>query len=192
MSDTKRALRTELIAARARMAQDERWVKSLAIAERIEEVPFFREARIVSLYAPLGTEVDSSEIARRALARGVRLVFPRTIPGERRLAFASAEPGALVRGPLGAMEPPPGAPAIALEEIDCVVVPGVAFSRDGLRLGRGGGYYDATLKRMPRAGRVGVAFEAQIVPTLPREPHDVPFDAVVCETRTLMFPRETR
>ncbi len=192
MSEMKRALRTELIAVRARLAQEERWRKSLAIAERIEQVPAFHEARVLSLYAPLGTEVDSSEIARRALARGVRIVFPRTVSGERRLAFARAEPGALVRGPLGAMEPPPGSPEIALEEIDCVVMPGVAFSQDGLRLGRGGGYYDATLKRMPRASRVAVAFDVQIVATLPREPHDVPLDAIVTETRALLFPRETR
>jgi 5-formyltetrahydrofolate cyclo-ligase len=87
------------------------------------------------------------------------------------------------------MEPPAGAPEVALDEIDCVVMPGVAFSEDGLRLGRGGGYYDATLERMPRAARVGLAFEAQIVPTLPREAHDAPLDAVVTETRTLLFPR---
>ena len=190
MSEVKRALRSELIAARARIAQDERWTRSLAIADRIEQVPAFREARVVSLYAPLGTEVDSSEIARRALARGARVVYPRTVPGDRRLAFARAEPGALVRGPLGAMEPPAGAPEVALEEIDCVVMPGVAFSQDGLRLGRGGGYYDATLKRMPRAARVGLGFDAQLVATLPREPHDVPLDAIVTEARTLLFPRE--
>jgi 5-formyltetrahydrofolate cyclo-ligase len=121
----------------------------------------------------------------------VRLVFPRSIPGERRLAFARAAPGALVRGPLGALEPPPGAPEVALDEIECVLVPGVAFSEDGLRLGRGGGYYDATLKHMPRARRVGLAFDAQVLPALPREPHDVPLDAVVTETRTLVFPRES-
>ena len=66
MSDTKRALRSELIAARARMTQDERRIASLAIAGRVEELPAFRAARLVALYAPLGTEVDASEIARRA------------------------------------------------------------------------------------------------------------------------------
>ena len=192
MSDVKRALRSELIAVRARIALDERRTGSLAIAERVDQVPAFREARIVSLYAPLGTEVDSSEIARRVLARGARLVYPRTVTGERRLAFARAEPGALVRGPLGALEPPPGAAQVALEEIDCVLMPGVAFSEDGLRLGRGGGYYDATLKKMPRAARIGIGFDAQVVATLPREPHDVPLDAIVTEARVLLFPRESR
>jgi len=81
-----------------------------------------------------------------------------------------------VRGPFGAAEPPPGAPEIDLAEIGCVVLPGVAFSLDGLRLGRGGGHYDATLAAMPRAARIGVAFDLQIVPALPREPHDATLD----------------
>jgi 5-formyltetrahydrofolate cyclo-ligase len=73
-----------------------------------------------------------------------------------------------------------------------VVVPGVAFSQDGHRLGRGGGHYDATLAQMPRAVRLGVAFEAQLVAELPREPHDAPLDAVVTESRVLLLPRVRR
>jgi 5-formyltetrahydrofolate cyclo-ligase len=70
--------------------------------------------------------------------------------------------------------------------------PGVAFSQDGLRLGRGGGYYDATLRGLDAVARVGLAFDVQIVPTLPREPHDAPMDAVVTETRLLSFRRDSR
>jgi 5-formyltetrahydrofolate cyclo-ligase len=192
MSDEKRAVRARLIAARAGIPQEDRAARSLAIAERIEDLPAFRSARILALYAPLGTEVDSSEIARRASSRGARVVFPRTVRTDRRLVFARSEMALLVRGPVGALEPPASAPDVALEEIDCVVMPGVAFSEDGLRLGRGGGYYDATLKLMPRAARVGLGFEAQVVPTLPRERHDAPLDAVVTEARTLLFARESR
>jgi 5-formyltetrahydrofolate cyclo-ligase len=191
MSDAKRALRSELIALRARLAPEEREARSLSIADRIEALPAFREARLVALYAPLGTEVDCSEIARRALARGVEVVFPRTLPRERRLSFARCAPAALVRGPLGAGEPPPGAAEVDREEVDCVVVPGIGFSEDGTRLGRGGGHYDATLEAMPRAARVGVAYEVQVVPSLPREPHDAPLDALVTEARTLLFPRKS-
>ena len=191
MSERKRALRSELIAARALVSPDERRARSLAIADRIEEVPGFLASRTLAVYAPLGTEVDTSEIARRAAARGARLLFPRAVAGDRRLAFAEARAGALVRGPLGALEPPPDAPEVPGEQIECVVVPGVAFSEDGLRLGRGGGHYDATLEGMPRALRVGVAFDVQIVPALPREPHDARLDALVSETRALRFERES-
>jgi 5-formyltetrahydrofolate cyclo-ligase len=190
--DAKRALRADLIATRARLGDGERGERSRVIAGRLEGVPAFREARVVALYAPLGAEVDAMEIARRALARGAVVVFPRAVSSERRLVFARCAPGDLVPGPLGAAEPPAGFPAVDLAEIDCVVVPGVAFSEDGHRLGRGGGYYDATLREMPRAARVGVAFDAQIVPTLPREPHDALLDVVVTEARVLSFTRESR
>ncbi len=192
LREAKRTLRSELIAVRARLTLDERRDKSRAIADRIEEITIFRDAPTVALYAPLGTEVDSLEIARRALVRGARVVFPRVVTGERRLAFARSSPEYLVRGPLGAAEPPESSPEVPPPEIACVVMPGVAFSLDGLRLGRGGGYYDSTLNKMPDAARIGVAYDAQIVPALPREPHDAPLDAVVTETRVLLFRRETR
>ncbi len=191
-AEEKRALRSELIAVRARIGQDDRFARSRLIADRLDALEPVRGAQVVAVYAPLGTEVDSLEIARRVEARAGRVVFPRAVPGERRLVFARCNLEDLVRGPLGAHEPPGHAPAVALDEVDCVIMPGVAFSEDGVRLGRGGGYYDATLRAMPRAARVGVAFDVQIVPTLPREPHDAPLDAVVTERRTLLFPREAR
>jgi len=186
----KRELRSELIAARARISQEERQAGSQRIAERLDELDVMRSARVVALYAPLGTEVDSALIARRLRSRGVRVLFPRAIVGQRRLVFCACEPTDLVRGPLGAGEPPAAAIEVALGDIDVFLIPGVAFSVDGLRLGRGGGYYDVTLKQAPRPPRIGLAFDAQILPTLPREPHDVPLDAVVTEARTLSFPRE--
>lgn len=185
----KRELRSELIAARARLSQEERFARSQQVAERADALPLLAQAHVVALYAALGTEVDAGVLFRRLQARHVRCVFPRTVAGERKLVFCACEPWELVRGPLGAAEPPPGAREVALGEIDAFVIPGIGFSEDGLRLGRGGGYYDVTLKQAPRAARVGVGYDLQVLPVLPRDPHDVPLDAVVTEARTLLFPR---
>lgn len=192
MNERKRALRSELIAVRARLSPDERAARSLVLADRIAEVPGFLAAKVLALYAPLGGEADPAEIARRAAERGAALVYPRASRGERRLSFARGGPGALLPGPLGALEPTALAPEVPLAEIDCVVLPCLGFSPDGLRLGRGGGYYDATLPSMTRALRIGIGFEAQLVPELPREPHDAPLDAVVTELRVVLFAREQR
>jgi 5-formyltetrahydrofolate cyclo-ligase len=189
MDERKRRLRSELIAARARLAPDEREARSIEIANLIARVPGYLEARTLALYAPIGTEVDVGEIARRAVARGARLAYPRVVHGDRCLSYALAEPAGLVPGPLGTLEPPPGAPGVPLAGLDFAVVPGVGFSLDGQRLGRGGGHYDATLGGMTRAVRIGVAFEAQLVPELPCEPHDAPVDALVTESRVLLFRR---
>ncbi len=188
----KRALRSELVTARARLSPDDRAARSLAIADRILAIPGFRDAKVLAVYPPLGAEVDPGELARRAAARGVLLVYPRIRQGDRQLAFLRAAPETLVQGPLGTLEPPAGAAEVAPGIVDCVVVPCVGASQDGHRLGRGGGYYDATLPSLERALRVGVAFEVQVVPALPREPHDAPLDALVTEARTLLFHRVPR
>ena len=188
MHERKRPARSELIAARARLTPEEREARAAAIGDRVATVPGFLEAKVLAVYAAIGTEADVSGIARRAAARGVRVVYPRVLRGERRLAYAAADPDRLVPGPLGTLEPPPGSPEVPLGEIECAIVPGVGFSRDGQRLGRGGGHYDATLASMPRALRIGVGFEAQIVPELPREPHDQVLDAIATELRVLFFP----
>lgn len=190
--DAKRALRAELLARRRALPAEDRRERSRAIAARLEALEPFRAARTVALYAPLGAEVDATLALPAPLARGATVLFPRAAPGSLRLAFARCAPVDLVRGPFGALEPPVSAPDASPDEIDCVLMPGVAFSEDGLRLGRGGGHYDATLAAMPRAFRVGLAFDVQIVPSLPREPHDAALDAVVTETRTLVFRRPVR
>ncbi len=83
-------------------------------------------------------------------------------------------------GPLpgGAWSEPP----ILVEDLDAVLVPGLAFDLNGRRLGRGGGHYDRFLVRLrPDCLRVGVCFEGQIVDTVPADPWDQPVDAVVTE-----------
>jgi len=189
---SKQALRKVLLAARASLPAADRAERSRRIAEHLLSFPPFLAARTVALHAALGAEADPSPLAAALRARGVRVVYPRARAGERVLGFAEAAPESLVRGPLGAPEPPPGAPEIAPAELDALVLPGVGFSTDGHRLGRGGGYYDATVAAIPRALRVGLAFDVQLVAELPREPHDARLDAVATETRLLVFQRETR
>jgi 5-formyltetrahydrofolate cyclo-ligase len=186
----KRELRAELVAATARLTPAARAALSLAIADRLAALEAFRGAATVALYAPLRTEVDSGPIGRAVLARGGRVLYPRTRAGERRLEFCACQPGELVPGPLGAQEPPPRAALVPLSDIPCFVIPGVGFSPDGLRLGRGGGYYDTTLALVPGALRVGVAFDLQLRPGLPRERHDAVLDAIVTDRDTLLFSRQ--
>ncbi len=186
VAESKRALRAEMLAARLRIPLPEREAASRAVAEGVSSLPAFAAARTVALYPAMGAEVDTWEIAGRALAAGKRLAWPRIQPGALALAFATCLPGDLVPGPSGTREPPPGAPAVPLDEIDCLLVPGVAFDPRGYRLGRGRGHYDATLAALPRrATRIGLAFEAQLRAELPREAHDAPLDAVVTERRLL-------
>jgi 5-formyltetrahydrofolate cyclo-ligase len=182
----KNQLRDELLSARLRLAPDERARRSRAACEWVTALPEFVEARTIALYAAAGAEVDPAPLAEAALARRKRIAFPRLDPDSRVLSFIACAPADLVPGARGVRAPPPGAAPLPLEELDLVVVPGVAFDLHGRRLGRGGGYYDATLALLPaRTLRVALAFDLQIVPEVPGEPHDAEVHLIATETRFL-------
>ena len=185
----KQQLREAMVAARLRLSPAERTERSRAAAARLVALPTFEHARTVALYAPLGSEVDTSDVAAAARAAGKRTVYPRLVEGRHALAWAACAPEQLAEGPLRSREPPPGCAAVPASEIDLVVVPGLAFDARGRRLGRGRGHYDATLAALPTsAARVGLAYEIQIVDAVPDEEHDQPLHAVVTEARVLAPP----
>lgn len=182
----KAQLRQQLTTARARLDPVARAAADEAIARRILALPPWRSAPVVALYAATGGEVDTGAVAAAAQREGKSLAWPVIVAGQRKLSFAVAEPEALVPGPFGVRRPPPGAPEVGRGEIGLFLVPGIGFDLRCERLGRGAGYYDATLAALQgRAERVGLAFDLQIVEALPREGHDVALDAVVTETRLL-------
>jgi 5-formyltetrahydrofolate cyclo-ligase len=139
---------------------------------------------VVALYAPKGTEVDTTRIDAFARARGLRVAYPRIVDGDRRLSFHEVTIDELVPARFGLREPMPASRTIELSELAALVVPGLAFDRSGGRIGWGRGYYDATLAAIPAALRIGLAFECQLVERAPREPHDAPLHYVITEAAT--------
>ena len=88
-------------------------------------------------------------------------------------------------GRLGVREPSESSELVPVEQIDLFVVPGLGFTPDGKRLGRGGGYYDATLRAgANHSWRVGLAFAEQMVDLLPVTVEDIEMDLVVTESQT--------
>ena len=133
-----------------------------------------RAPRTVALFAPLRDEIPLGELAQRV---DCRVVLPR-VKGEE-MEFYDYSAADMAVGAFGISEPQGEVP-VAAEEIDLMVVPGVAFTRAGDRLGRGKGYYDRYLSREGfRAYCVGVCYEHQVVDELPVEPHDRRMDEVV-------------
>ncbi len=178
--------RRAAIAARRDVPVHLRELLSRDIALRLSALDIFARAQVVGLYAPMGAEVGTAELAREASRAGKVLVWPRLVPGERAMAWAACQPAELVPGSLGALQPPLTATALSPSRLELVVVPGVAFDLACRRLGRGKGHYDATLALLsPAARRVGLAFEAQLVDEVPVEAHDAPLDAVVTEARVV-------
>jgi 5-formyltetrahydrofolate cyclo-ligase len=180
----KGAHRSLARAARAALPSVARSVASERIAAHVEGL-LLAPPRAALAYAPMPDEVDVSELVDRLRATGARIAYPRVCaPGEMTLHWADG--GDLTPGFCGILEPLADAPQASPDEFDLVLVPGVAFDEQCCRLGMGGGFYDRLLPRLaPGTVTIGIAFDEQVVATLPREAHDVRVDAVVTPTRVI-------
>ncbi len=190
MSDVqqaKRELRSCILAARKAIPSHIAEADCERILRRILDLlsSWGGGLRVVA-YLSIGSEVRTAPLCRALLARGHELALPRidSKGGMSAVAIASLE--AVSAGPMGVMEPIGDAALSAPPEV--IIVPGVAFSSDGERLGRGKGYYDRFLQQWPAALRVAPAFECQLVERIPTEPHDEPVDRIVTPRRLIHAP----
>jgi 5-formyltetrahydrofolate cyclo-ligase len=182
----KQALRRQILAERAALPTDERARLSGLITARLLNLPELARARCVLAYLSFGHELSTAGLISSLRERNVTVVLPRIERAAHRLDLYRVDDISVETTPgvWGIREPDPQRcrPA-ALNEIDLIVVPGVAFTAAGARLGYGGGYYDELLSRWQRPPLViAPAFDLQVVPELPTTPHDRPVDAVITET----------
>ena len=186
---TKSVLRDRLLSRRQALAPVERTRRSQAVIQRLEVLPQFAAALHVAAYVPLLGEVDVLPVLSDARLENKRVYLPRLL-ADGRLEFAVYHPTELVKGPRGVMQPAPELPAVPVETLDFLVVPGLGFDRRGHRLGLGAGYYDKTLAGLPqRPFCAGVGYDFQLVDALPTDEWDIPLDAVVTERATILIGR---
>ena len=172
----KREIRKSVRFTVAAIPQYIRMQKSGRLALAIMLHPVVRAARVVALFSPLPDEPQISEIIE-LMARERVVLLPR-VEGDV-MRFYPFSPKAMSRGAYGIMEPKDGKP-FPPGEIDVMVVPGVAFTTDGKRMGRGKGFYDKYMSQDGfRAHKIGVCYAEQILPSLPCEPHDISMDEVI-------------
>ena len=173
----KASLRLAVRAKLSSLTDEERRKKSSAIAKNLLSLPEFEAAEKLFLYIPLKSEPDISELAKAASEAEKSVAYPK-ISGEKMNFFVSRdfEKSALgVYEPVGGYKVPPDGKTL-------VIVPALAFRRDGYRLGRGGGFYDRFLQDF-RGFSVGAAFSFSILNDgdFDAEAHDVPVMITVTE-----------
>jgi 5-formyltetrahydrofolate cyclo-ligase len=189
LREAKLALRRQALAARDALDPGVRTAAEAAIVERIVALPTFAAARCVLLTLAFRSEWDTLPLVRAALAAGKVVVAPRVDAATRMLGLHALRDPArdIAPGHQGIPEPLPDCPLVASSSIDWVLVPGVAFDRDGRRLGYGGGYYDRLLPLLrPGLPRVAGAFDLQIVDRVPTGPHDETVATIVTETQIIV------
>lgn len=177
---SKQEIRKEM--AKRRRALDPQWIEaaSLQIIHRFERLETYQHASFVGLYLAIGHEVNLDPLFETCWSAGKRTGIPWFNPAEQ--IYEMAEITSLedcIGGHHGIREPRTPVPC-PIDEIDLMAVPGVAFDRSGNRLGRGGGYYDRLLADFSGTS-AAAAFDFQLMPVIPAEPHDRPVDLLVTE-----------
>jgi 5-formyltetrahydrofolate cyclo-ligase len=177
MDSLKEEIRKQILAKAKNLKEEERRSKSLLIKNKLFGLSVFKKAKTIMFYMSKGGEVDTTPMIKEAIERGKKVAVPIILTNERELAVSliSGNENELEIGLFGVKQPKKDKiRPINLENIDLVVVPGLAFDSKNNRLGRGGGYYDRFLKKLPNsAPTVGLAFDFQIVENLPVNSLDV-------------------
>lgn len=188
---SKNELRNSVIAARNKLTAEEIKDKSAAVTKRFLELAEYRRAGTVMAYVDFRNEVQTGSIINDALRRGKRVVVPITDVANKKLTPSQILdfPGDLEPGAWDILEPRPGCVRpVPADEIDLVIVPGVAFDTAGNRLGYGGGFYDRfLLTTKPGCVFAALAFEMQIRPNVYPGEYDLPIHMLVTEERVMDF-----
>ena len=177
-------------ARKNRIAQKDKDAVSRQIVGAFMALPAYAAARTVMWYVDAGSEVRTRHVLPEALQGGKRIVVPYCIVETNQLElFLLEDMAELAEGAHKILEPRDDLRAlpgkrIAPEELDLVMVPGVAFDPRGGRMGQGKGYYDRLLARVrPDAPLAALAFECQVFPEIPVAAHDVFMDLVLTEQK---------
>lgn len=185
--DDKATLRRDLRSAVSALDARQRQAASAQVAAHLVGLPEWERAEVVMLYMALPSEVQTTALALRAWQGGKTVCLPRVNFEQRRMTAVTVAsfsddmdtvPGATGVG-RELLQPTAGQPML-IGEIDLIIVPGLGFTCDGKRIGRGGGFYDRFLTPGSFFGTtVGVGFDCQLVRELPTQPHDIALDLVI-------------
>jgi 5-formyltetrahydrofolate cyclo-ligase len=179
----KRRVRNAVRKERDALPLDVREERAERVVRRFLDLREVRRARTIMLFSSFGSEVPTGSLIERLHSRGVVVALPR-IEGAALVPVPYAPGDPTTTTSFGAKEPV-GEARLVPSTIDVVGVPGVAFDREGRRIGYGGGYYDRFLRGLP-AFTVGLVFGFQVVDQdLPAGRFDLPVDAIVTEDETI-------
>jgi 5-formyltetrahydrofolate cyclo-ligase len=190
----KQALRQRMRDLIGAIPPEEAATRSRAICDRLATAPELAVARSILLTLALPGEPDLAALGEILLDRGHAICLPRIDWKTRSMTpvRVSSLTEGLVSQRHGVQEPGAGMP-LDPRDLDCVLVPGMAFDAAGGRLGRGGGFFDRMLETGGlRAWVCGVGFDCQVVDRVPTEAHDARMDAVATEDRLVICRKPRR
>lgn len=185
----KAALRGQIRAARRSRTDAERVHAAGALAARV--LPLLAEAEVVACYLSMPAEPGTSALIDLLLQRNVRIALPR-VHGQSLDWVDLTNSTTFATNALGISEPEGPHLPKALDECEAIILPALAVSRDGIRLGQGGGFYDRALASVPPQSdggptRLALIFDDELLDSVPHESHDSRVDHAVTPDRVLSF-----
>ncbi|MFH1645495.1 MAG: 5-formyltetrahydrofolate cyclo-ligase [Candidatus Omnitrophota bacterium] len=185
MVNSKQQLMIEKCEKRAKILEilrlrtsEERSLESEKIKEKLFEDKDFQAAKTIMFYVSKDYEVNTWSMIQEAIELGKRVVLPATDTKEKKLIVSEIKDLStqLYKGAFGIYEPKKEyIETVAVNDIDIIIVPGIAFDKEGNRIGHGGGYFDRFLHTLPRSIlTIGLAFKCQILESINTLPWDIP------------------
>jgi 5-formyltetrahydrofolate cyclo-ligase len=190
----KKAIREEVLKRRDGIPPDVKKRKDALVKQRLFTLPEFINAKAVSFYASFRSEVETLSMIKESLEMGKRVVLPKVDKERRRLnLYEIKDINELSSGYMGIPEPSlPNERLVNLNNIDLFIIPGVGFDYSGNRLGYGAGYYDKLLSEIinpqpltPKPFLTALAYEEQLIDSIPSEMHDVKVDMIITDKRAI-------
>ena len=175
----KAEIRKRMRELKRAVTPEEKLRRSETVMRSVEQLPEFQRARVVLLYWSMADEVQTHAFVERWY-RDKTLLLP-CVDGDDLVLRQYTGPECMVAGEQFGIGEPTGEEWKDLDAVECIIVPGVAFDKQNNRMGRGRGFYDRLLKSTPNAVKVGVAYDFQMLDTIPVEPHDVKMNRVITE-----------
>ena len=181
-------LRDEIAAKIAALSAEEKKRQSKIVYDKLINHPFYKSSKRISLFMSTDQEIDTAPIIEHVRAKGAAAFVPQYAGGVMKmLRMETGDEKAMPLTRHGIQQHSKNQlrdNALETGGLDLIIAPGVAFSRDGARLGHGGGYYDkfiTGLRSNPETAPkvVAVAFDVQVVDNVPMDPQDQRVDAVI-------------
>ncbi|WAA11465.1 5-formyltetrahydrofolate cyclo-ligase [Fervidibacillus halotolerans] len=186
MKNEKKKLRKAIRNILMDMDRSDYLKESRAIKKNLFETDVWKRSDIIGVTISIFPEVDTYALIEQAWKMGKTVAVPKCIPATKEMIFFQIQYfNELEKGYFGLFEPDEEkVEAIEKEKIQLLIVPGVVFSRNGHRIGQGGGYYDRFLQNF-RGKRISLAFQDQIVDDIPVEKHDERVELIVTEKEVI-------
>ncbi len=180
IKEKKQKIRIEIRKIRENLSKEKIEEKSRIIWEILKRDKDYIDAKVIMFYSSIDNEVRTDFMIKNSLSKGKKVVLPQTTPNVLIPRIIYNYPIGLSPKKFGILEPDENFSMIEKDEIDVIIVPGVAFSKECVRLGYGKGYYDKFLRNY-KGKKIGIAFWEQIIDNLPYNSYDVLLDKVITD-----------